>query len=492
MRPIQPAGGGNLVARAYLWAMTLAIPFDNSFARLPEAFYARQRPEPVRAPRLVAWNRDLAAVLGMPDEAGPDLAQVFAGNVLPDGAAPIAQLYAGHQFGHFNPQLGDGRAVLLGEVVGADGIRRDIQLKGSGRTPFSRSGDGRAWLGPVLREYVVSEAMHGLGIPTTRALAAVETGQEVIRERPLPGAVLTRVAQSHLRVGTFQIFAARGDMGSLKQLTDYAIARHYPQADGPMGLLRAVRDGQADLIAAWMSVGFIHGVMNTDNCTISGETIDYGPCAFMDSYHPNTVYSSIDQFGRYAYANQPQIAVWNLAQLATALIQQMPDREAAAEEATGIVHAMPDLIEAAWLRRFAAKLGIASPQEGDKEMIGDLLALMAQGQADFTNTFRALGTGAARDQFTDPAGFDAWEKGWQARLDGAADSGAVLAAANPAFIPRNHRIEAMIEAAVAGDYGPFERLMMVLARPFDDQPEAADLKRPPLPAEAVQATFCGT
>lgn len=472
--------------------MSLHIPFDNSFARLPQGFFAAQRPEPVAAPRLLAWNADLARILGMEGADTQDLADVFSGNRLPDGADPLAQLYAGHQFGHFNPQLGDGRAVLLGEVIGTDGIRRDIQLKGSGRTPFSRSGDGRAWLGPVLREYVVSEAMHALGIPTTRALAAVATGQEVIRERPLPGAVLTRVARSHLRVGTFQIFAARGQIQHLQSLTDYAIARHYPEAQGPMGLLRAVRDAQAELIAAWMSVGFIHGVMNTDNCAISGETIDYGPCAFMDSYHPNTVYSSIDQFGRYAYANQPQIVVWNIAQLATALVVMAEDRDAAVEEATEIVEAMPGLVQTAWERRFAAKLGIAEPRDGDGALITDLLARMAAGQADFTNTFRALGTDAARDQFTDPTAFDSWAEGWTQRLAQEADPDATRARANPAFIPRNHRIEQMIEAAVAGDMAPFERLMAVLSRPYDDQPEAADLMRPPTPSEVVPATFCGT
>ncbi len=468
------------------------IAFDNTFARLPGVFYARQDPQPVKAPRLVAWNRDLARILGLPPSAGDDFAEVFSGNRVPEGAEPLAQLYSGHQFGQYNPQLGDGRAILLGEVVGSDGIRRDIQLKGAGRTPYSRMGDGRAWLGPVLREYVVSEAMHALGIPTTRALAAVETGEPVVRERVLPGAVLTRVARSHLRVGTFQIFAARGEVESLKRLTDYAIQRHYPEAEGPMGLLRAVRDAQAELIAAWMSVGFIHGVMNTDNSSISGETIDYGPCAFMDSYHPNTVFSSIDRMGRYAYANQPDIAVWNLAQLATALIQQYEDREAMVEEATEIVHAMPGLMQRAWLRRFAAKLGISAPREEDAGLVTDLLTRMAGNQADFTNTFRALGSGREGDQFTDPSAFSAWAEGWRARLEGEPYPEGVRRAANPAFIPRNHRMEEMIEAAVEGDYAPFNRLVEVLARPYEDQPGAADLQRPPLPEEVVPATFCGT
>lgn len=472
--------------------MTLTIPFDNSYARLPNAFYARQAPVPVRAPRLIAFNEELAKVLGVSPGEVEDMAEAFAGNSLPEGAEPLAQLYSGHQFGHYNPQLGDGRAVLLGETVGSDGIRRDIQLKGSGPTPFSRQGDGRAWLGPVLREYVVSEAMHALGIPTTRALAAVETGEIVLRERPMPGAVLTRVAQSHLRVGTFQVFAARGQMENLKQLTDYAIARHNPQAEGPMGLLRSVRDAQARLIAQWMSVGFIHGVMNTDNCSIAGETIDYGPCAFMDAYHPNTVYSSIDRGGRYAYSNQPDVAVWNLAQLATALIQQMEDKDAAVEEATEIVHAMPDLLQQNWLDRFRAKIGCATAEPGDLDLISDLLTRMAHNQADFTNTFRALGGEAARDQFTDPTAFDGWTEGWQDRLQREADAATVMQAANPAFIPRNHRVEQMIEAAVQGDYAPFHRLNTVLARPYADQPEHRDLTRPPAEDEVVQATFCGT
>ncbi|WP_282118855.1 protein adenylyltransferase SelO [Ruegeria atlantica] len=472
--------------------MTLTIPFDNSYARLPNSFYARQAPIPVRAPRLIAFNSELAKVLKVTPGEVEEMAEAFAGNTLPEGAEPIAQLYSGHQFGNYNPQLGDGRAVLLGETIGTDGLRRDIQLKGSGPTPFSRQGDGRAWLGPVLREYVVSEAMHALGIPTTRALAAVETGEIVLREGPMPGAVLTRVAQSHLRVGTFQVFAARGQLDSLRRLTEYAIDRHYPDADGPMGLLRAVVEAQSRLIAAWMSVGFIHGVMNTDNCSIAGETIDYGPCAFMDSYHPNTVYSSIDRMGRYAYSNQPDIAVWNVAQLATALIQQMDDKEAAVEEATEIVHAMPAQLQENWLKRFRAKIGLMTEEEGDLELISDLLTRMAQNQADFTNIFRALGSDAARDQFTNPAAYDEWSEGWNARLGREQDPSTVMSAANPAFIPRNHRVEQMIQSAVQGDYEPFQRLNTVLARPYEDQPDADDLKRPPSETEVVHATFCGT
>ncbi|MBD0865486.1 MAG: YdiU family protein [Rhodobacteraceae bacterium] len=473
--------------------MTLHIPFDNSYARLPHAFYTAQAPVPVSAPRLLAFNTNLAALLNITPGEVTEMTDIFAGNAVPDGANPLAQLYAGHQFGQYNPQLGDGRAVLLGETVGSDGQRRDIQLKGSGRTPYSRMGDGRAWLGPVLREYVVSEAMHALGIPTTRALAAVETGDIVLREAPLPGAVLTRVAASHLRVGTFQVFAARGQVDELRRLTDYALTRHYPDARGPMGLLTAVRDAQAVLIAQWMAVGFIHGVMNTDNCAISGETIDYGPCAYMDHYHPNTVFSSIDQHGRYAYANQPDIAIWNLAQLATALIQQFEDKGAAVEEATEIVHAMPGLLQQEWLTRFRAKLGLTSAEDGDLELITNLLHRMAEQHADFTNTFRAIGDARARDQFTDPSTYDSWAEKWTARAARDNDVQGTLRRNNPAVIPRNHRIEEMIQASIQGDYNPFHRLNRVLSDPYAT-PAAADqdLTRPPLPTEVVPATFCGT
>ncbi|MFW8636157.1 protein adenylyltransferase SelO [Cribrihabitans pelagius] len=472
--------------------MTFSIPFDNTYAALPSAFYSKLPPEPVEAPKLLAFNADLAQLMGISPGDPEDMAAVFAGNTVPEGAEPLAQLYSGHQFGTYNPQLGDGRAILLGETVGTDGKRRDIQLKGSGRTPYSRGGDGRAWLGPVLREYVISEAMHALGIPTTRALAAVATGETVWREAGLPGAVLTRVAASHLRVGSFQVFAARGDIASLRRLTDYAIARHYPGAEGPMGLLRAVRDAQAELIAAWMAVGFIHGVMNTDNCAVSGETIDYGPCAFMDAYHPDTVFSSIDRGGRYAYSSQPGVAVWNLAQLATALIRQLDDPQAGVEEATEIVHAMPALIEQAWLRRFRTKLGLSAARDGDMALITRLLDLMAAQRCDFTNSFRALAEDRAEDVFAQDEGFQAWAADWQARLEGEPGPQAVMRAANPAFIPRNHRIEAMIASAAAGDLAPFNRLNQVLARPYDSQPEHADLQRPPAPGEEVEATFCGT
>ncbi|MCR9108754.1 protein adenylyltransferase SelO [Marivita sp. XM-24bin2] len=472
--------------------MTLHIPFDNSYATLPETFYARVNPEPVQAPSLIAINEELARDLGIDGLDDPDLAALFAGNEIPEGASPLAQLYAGHQFGQYNPQLGDGRAVLLGETIGTDGLRRDIQLKGSGRTPFSRMGDGRAWLGPVLREYVVSEAMHALGVPTTRALAAVRTGEVVVRERPLPGAVLTRVAQSHLRVGTFQVFAARGDTKALQTLFDYAAARHYPDATDPASFLNAVMRRQAALVAQWLSLGFIHGVMNTDNCSISGETIDYGPCAFMDSYHPETVYSSIDRFGRYSYAAQADIIVWNMAQLATALLSLMPDPEASVEPFTAQIHTMPEMIRAEWLKRFGAKIGLADPKAEDAKLIADLLSLMEASETDFTNTFRGLVDGTARDQFADPTGFDQWADLWRARLEGEDDPKSRMSAANPVLIPRNHRIETMIDAAVAGDDSQFTRLMSAYAKPFDENPDFADLRSPPAPNEVVQATFCGT
>ncbi len=472
--------------------MTLHIPFDNTYARLPDSFFTAQEATSVSEPRLLAFNHGLAHELGIAGGSDSERAAVFAGNDQPEGAEPLAQLYSGHQFGNYNPQLGDGRALLLGEVVDTHGQRRDIQLKGSGPTPYSRMGDGRAWLGPVLREYVVSEAMHALGIPTTRALAAVLTGDPVYREAMLPGAVLTRVAASHIRVGTFQVFAHRGQTEELKRLTEYTIARHYPKANGVMGLLREVVAAQAELVSAWMSVGFIHGVMNTDNCTISGETIDYGPCAFLDTYEANKVYSSIDQMGRYAYGNQPRIVVWNMAQFATALLQQLPDPEKAVAEASEIVHAMPALLETAWLKRMGQKIGLKNAGTEDAALIEDLLTKMQTNKADFTNTFRALADGTARDQFLDPTAFDDWSTTWKARLEAETDAETRMRASNPAFIPRNHRVEEMIAAAVAEDYGPFERLMTVLSRPFDDQPEHADLQRAPTDAEVVPATFCGT
>ena len=466
--------------------MTLHIPFDNSYARLPAGMFAALPPTPVSAPALIAVNDDLARILGIdPGELrGPAGVQMLAGNAVADGSQPIAQAYAGHQFGHWNPALGDGRAILLGEVVGTDGIRRDIQLKGSGPTPYSRSGDGRAWLGPVLREYLVSEAMFALGVPTTRALAAVITGDVVYREARLPGAILTRVAQSHIRVGTFQFFAARGDIPALRALTDHVIARHYPGIDGPAGLLNAMMARQAALIAQWMALGFVHGVMNTDNCSVAAETIDYGPCAFIDSYHPNAVFSSIDHQGRYAYGNQAQIALWNIAQFATALVPLMADRDAAIVDFTAIINQFSDLYQAHWLARFGHKIGIDATPD-DLPLIEGLLTLMARSEADFTNTFRALGTDQARDHFLDRAGYDAWETLWLAR----SPDRALLARTNPAVIPRTHLIEAVIQAGVAGDLGPFHAMLAAVTAPLVPNPVYAT---PPTDDNRVSQTFCGT
>ncbi len=469
--------------------MTVHIPFDNSYARLPDVFYTAQKPTPVDKPGLIEVNDGLARNLGLdPAELrSPEGVEVLAGNRVPEGAEPLAQAYAGHQFAGWVPRLGDGRAVLLGEVLDEDGRRYDIQLKGAGRTPYSRGGDGRAWLGPVLREYLVSEAMHAMGIPTTRALAAVTTGQQVLRETALPGAVLTRVAASHIRVGTFQYFLARQDVGALQALADHVIARHYPDAETPLDLLDAVIARQAALIAKWMGVGFIHGVMNTDNMAISGETIDYGPCAFMDAYHPETVYSSIDSFGRYAYFRQPEIAVWNLAQFASCLLPLMGEREAAIKAATEAVHRFPDLYAKEYLAVFRAKIGLAESEPEDAGLIQDLLNWMAASKADFTNTFRHLTADSV------PDGLQDWAAKWHDRRqrDGG-DAKSIMTTANPAFIPRNHRIEQAIQAAVTGDFAPFHRLNDVLALPYQDQPDARDLQTPPEPGEVVQRTFCGT
>ncbi len=478
--------------------MTLHVPFDNSYGRLPDRFFTRVAPTPVKAPDLIALNVPLAESLGLDPAAlaGPDGVAALAGNAVPEGADPLAQVYAGHQFGGFSPQLGDGRAILLGEVLDSNGIRYDLQLKGSGPTPYSRMGDGRAWLGPVLREYVVSEAMHALGVPTTRALAAVGTGEKVQREQALPGAVLTRVASSHIRVGTFQYFAARGDREALERLTAYVIDRHYPEAEGALDLLAAATAAQARLVAQWMSVGFIHGVMNTDNCHVGGATIDYGPCAFMDRYHPNTVFSSIDRQGRYAYGRQPDIALWNLAQFATALLPLMgEDTEAAVERATETINRFGPLYSAAWLDRFRAKIGLTEARAEDTDLLSRLLTAMAENGADFTNTFRALSDDSETSLEEVPA-FRDWRRDWQDRRAGeAAGAGAqadLMRRTNPAVIPRNHRVEQMISASVSGDYDPLFKLMKVLATPFDLAPEHAEYTAPPRPEEEVQRTFCGT
>src|SRR3954470_11251965 len=498
--------------RAYLGSMTLHFPFEHTYAALPANFFARVAPTPVSAPRLIKLNRPLAVQLGLDPDllSTPEGAEILAGKRLPDGADPIAMAYAGHQFGHFVPQLGDGRAILLGEVIDADGIRRDIQLKGSGPTPFSRRCAGRAALGPVLREYVFSEAMVALGIPTTRSLAAVMTGESVLRETALPGAVLTRVASSHIRVGTFQYFAARGDTDGVRQLADHVIGRHYPhavKADRPYhALLEGVIARQADLVARWLLVGFIHGVMNTDNTSISGETIDYGPCAFMDHYDPAMVFSSIDELGRYAYANQPRIALWSLTRLAECLLPLFSeDQEKAISEAQTALGDFAEAFNAAYQAGLRAKLGLSTARDGDQALAQDLLDAMAKNQADFTLTFRRLSDAAlgpehesgVRQLFAEPGAFDEWAARWRQRTseepqDQAARRAAMLAV-NPAFIPRNHRVEAVIEAAVSrDDFAPFEELLTVLSKPYDDQPAFAEYAEPPQPHQRVLQTFCGT
>ncbi|MDO5641217.1 MAG: YdiU family protein [Paracoccus sp. (in: a-proteobacteria)] len=463
--------------------------FDNSYATLPERLFARVAPSGSPAPALIALNRPLARRLGLDADwlAGPDGLAMLAGNALPPGAASIAQAYAGHQFGHLSPQLGDGRALMIGEVVAPDGARFDLQLKGAGRTPFSRQGDGRSWLGPVLREYLDSEFMAAAGLPTTRALAAVATGGLVTREAPLPGGILTRVAASHIRVGTFEYFGIRGDIDALGALGDHVIARHYPGAGSVLELLEQVIARQAALIAGWMSLGFIHGVMNTDNMAISGETIDYGPAAFMDGYHPDTVFSAIDRQGRYAYGEQPHVAIWNLAQFASCLIPLMgSDEEKAVEAATRAVHAFPAIFQAEWEGRFSAKLGLRGGSGAG--LARRLLDLMAAQNADFTRVFAGLADDRARDEFPDPTPFDAWARDWRA----AGPDPGLARRSNPLRIPRNHRIEQAIQAALRGDFAPFQRLDAALSAPFEARPEWDDLALPPLASERVTRTFCGT
>ena len=485
--------------------------FDNSYVRELEGLYEPWEGTPVPAPRLLALNAALAAELGAEAEAlrAPDGVAVLAGNAAPDGASPVAQAYSGHQFGGFQPRLGDGRALLLGEVVDVHGRRRDLHLKGSGRTPFARGGDGKAAVGPMLREYVLGEAMHALGIPTTRALAVVATGEDVVRETLLPGAVLTRVAASHIRVGTFQ-YAARRDPALVRRLADHAIARHHPgaaDAENPyLALFAAVVDTQAALIARWMCVGFIHGVMNTDNMAISGETIDYGPCAFMDAFDPATVFSSIDHGGRYAYGNQPRIAQWNLARLAESLLPLLDsDPDAAITVATDVLQSFPGRYDAYWLQGMRAKLGLAggNADDGAEALVGDLLALLHEGRVDFTSCFRALSASLRGDEararalFADPASFLAWSDRWREALAlQALDAGAIADAmdrVNPVYIPRNHHVEEALAAATAGDLEPFERLLDVLARPFDERP-GLDAYAEPAPPDfgADYRTFCGT
>ena len=484
--------------------------FQHTYAALPERFYLQVQPTRVADPQLVAFNGDLAAELSLDAAAiRPQAAAIFSGNALPEDARPIAMAYAGHQFGAFVPRLGDGRAILLGELRDRAGILRDVQLKGSGLTPFSRSADGRAALGPMLREYLVSEAMHALGIATTRSLAVVTTGERVFREEALPGAVLTRVAASHVRVGTFQYFAARGDVDGVRALLQYVIERHYPEAresDTPaLWVLEAVARRQAALVAGWMLVGFIHGVMNTDNMTLSGETIDYGPCAFMDEYDPKMVFSSIDHNGRYAYANQAVIAQWNLARLAETLLPLIDlDQDRAVERATQVIEPFIREFDARILEGMRRKLGIAGALAQDAELIRRLLGHMQAAHADFTLTFRDLASAAGetaaaaavRARLGGTPGIDTWLADWQRRLEHepqpAAQRAATMRAANPAFIPRNHRVQAALDAAERGDLAPFFRLLAVLKRPYEEQPEAAEYSTPPEPAERVLQTFCGT
>jgi uncharacterized protein YdiU (UPF0061 family) len=505
-----------------------AFAFDNTYARDLPGLYVSWRPATVPAPRLLFLNRPLAEELGLPVAAleGPEGAALLAGNSVPEGAEPLAQVYAGHQFGGFSPQLGDGRALLLGELIDREGRRRDIAFKGSGRTPFARGGDGKAAIGPMLREVIIGEAMHALGIPTTRALAVAATGEPVYRERPLPGAVLTRVAASHLRVGTFQYFASRGEIERLRQLADYTMARHDPslvdQPDRYLGLLRAVADRQAVLLAQWMNVGFIHGVMNTDNMAISGETIDYGPCAFMEAYDPRAVFSSIDHGGRYAYANQPPIAQWNLARLAEALLPLIAesDEETAVKQAiervTEVLSQFAERYEVAARHGQRAKLGLqhatATHDEADDALVNDWLAELHRQQVDFTLAWRRLGDAATGNDapllalFAEPQALAPWLERWRSRCaadDAAApghpaDASAARAErmrlANPFVIPRNHRVEeALTAASESDDLGPFERLLAAVRRPFDEAPDLAPYGEPaPAAVTACYRTFCGT
>lgn len=483
---------------------------DHSYARLPRAFFQTWQPSPVAEPEWLAFNKALATQLGLPESywrSAEGLA-VFAGNQLPEWAEPLAQAYAGHQFGQYNPRLGDGRALLLAEVIDCDGKRFDIQLKGSGPTPFSRGGDGRSPIGPVIREYLVSEAMHVFGVPTTRALAAVTTGESVYREDAQPGAVFTRVASSHLRIGTFQYIAAQGEPDHIQQLADYVIERHYPdckEQDNPyLALLAQVISKQAELVAHWMRLGFIHGVMNTDNTSISGETIDYGPCAFIDQYQADKVFSSIDRRGRYAYSNQPPVALWNLARLAESLLSLIADDEKrAVERATDALQQFQPQYEALWLQHMSAKLGISQPSPADKALIDDYLQLLQQHEVDFTLGFRYLsgelqGSAAnqASDLFAQPEAFNSWRERWLARLALQGQDHKALAVqmdqVNPLLIPRNHLIaKAIQQAELHGDLTLFNRLHKAWQTPFADSADA-DLTAPPKPEEVVQRTFCGT
>jgi uncharacterized protein YdiU (UPF0061 family) len=480
------------------------IPFDNTYAQLPERFFAKQAPVQVSDPKLVRINRELAATLSINPEwlESADGVSMLAGNTIAEGSEPIAQAYAGHQFGGFSAQLGDGRAILLGEIVDSNGARKDLQLKGSGRTIFSRGGDGKAALGPVIREYIVSEAMAALGVPTTRALAAVTTGEKVLRqEGPLPGGVFARVASSHIRVGTYQYFLARNDNDALRFLADHTIARHFPDAaenENPYAaLLDSAITAQASLIAHWMSLGFIHGVMNTDNTAISGETIDYGPCAFMDAFHPQKTFSSIDTGGRYAWGNQADIGLWNLTRFAETLLPLISeDSDKAIEIAETSLARFPEQFNSQYVSRFRAKIGL--PAEAPMPLIQETLDLLASQKVDFTLFFRHLTKVAAGDSpetitslFSDKESFEQWFAKWRNEAD-SANCLANMRASNPILIPRNHRVEEAIQSAYNGDYAPFHCLVEALANPYSEQAEYADLEKAPLPEEVVCETFCGT
>lgn len=485
-----------------------AFPFDNSYARDLEGLWLKGLPSRASDPKLIRFNQALADELGLDVStlSDADLAAIFAGNDIPDNAQPLAMAYAGHQFGHFSPQLGDGRAILLGEVIDRRGLRRDIQLKGPGRTPFSRNGDGRAALGPVLREYIVSEFMHAANIPTTRALAVVLTGDEVYREIATPGGVFTRVASSHIRVGTFQFFAARQDMASVKRLADFTIARHYPdsiQAPRPyLALFEAVLERQAQLIAKWTAIGFVHGVMNTDNMAVSGETIDFGPCAFIDHYDPHALFSSIDKNGRYAFSNQPLIAQWNLARLAETLVPLIDaDQDTAVRLVTDVLETFPARFEGHRMAMMRAKFGLITARDGDADLVKRLLDLMQIQTVDYTVAFRTLANADSHEAFlalfAGKEAVETWLKDWRNRLEAvgtdAASAQAIMRTVNPAYIPRNHRIEQSIRAAEdLGDFAPFHMLVDVLAKPFDNQPTNIAYQTPPLPEERVTKTFCGT
>jgi uncharacterized protein YdiU (UPF0061 family) len=475
---------------------TTLFRFDDSYAREVPGLSVPWTAASAPAPKLLVLNEELAVELGVDPAAlrKPSGVALLAGQT-PEGVTTVAQAYAGHQFGTYVPRLGDGRALLLGEVIDTQGHRHDLHLKGSGRTPFARGGDGKAAVGPMLREYLIGEAMHGLGIPTTRALAVVATGERVLRERPLPGAVLTRVAASHLRVGTFQYAAASGDRDLLRALADHAIARHHPQAaDAPnryLHLYQRVVQAQASLVARWMLAGFVHGVMNTDNTTISGETIDYGPCAFMDAFDPATVFSSIDHHGRYAYGNQPAIMQWNLARLAETLLPLIDENsQAAVEAATEALSGFADAYERHWAEGTAAKLGLAVP---DQELVGDLLELMRLQKVDFTRFFRALSAGTARTLFTEPEPFDTWAARREVLLPaGHAAVAAAMDRVNPVYIPRNHRVEEALAEAAVGEMGPFHRLVDVVSRPFEERPGLENYAGPAPVGCAPYVTYCGT